>query len=82
MSKKDYLALAKVIAYELQELRESVGKSHTRHQMHTLVLVAHGMCDVFYKDNDQFDEDRFMRACGFIYIPPKDIYSLAARWHA
>jgi hypothetical protein len=50
--------------------------------MHTLVLVAHGMCDVFHKDNDQFDEDRFMRACGFIYIPPKDIYSLAARWHA
>ncbi len=82
MSRKDYLALAEVIAYELQELRGAVENSHTRHQMHTLVLVAYGMCEVFHKDNNQFDEDRFMGACGFNYIPPRDIWSLAARWCA
>ena len=82
MSRKDYLALAEVIAYELQELRAGTGSSHTKHCKDMLVMVASGMCEVFRKDNDQFDEDRFMGACGFNYIPPRDHMSLAARWAA
>ena len=82
MSRKDYLALAEVIAYELQELRAGTGSSHTKHCKDILVMVAYGMCEVFHKDNANFDEDRFMGACGFNYIPPRDHMSLAARWCA
>ena len=80
MSRKDYLALAAVIANELQELRAGTSSSHTKHCKDLLVTVAYGMCEVFEQDNPNFDEDRFMGACGFNYLPPPHEMSLAARW--
>tara|TARA_B100000809_G_scaffold18904_1_gene16630 strand:- start:453 stop:719 length:267 start_codon:yes stop_codon:yes gene_type:complete len=86
MSRKDYEAFAKIIAHELQGLREngmnalSSQTPHRRACMALLVTIAEGMCDTFYTDNLRFDEDRFMGACGFTYLPPRDEYSLAARW--
>ena len=82
MSKKDYEALAKVIACEMQELRErhAVRNPSRRACMELLVTIAYGMSESFEQDNPRFDEDRFMGACGFNYIPPRDEYSLAARW--
>jgi len=77
MTKKDYIEFATIIADELQGMRE-----HGTAQTHgtTLVSVAWAMVDIFEKDNPRFDEDRFMGACGFNYIPPRDEWSLAARW--
>ena len=86
MSRKDYEAFAKIIAHELQDLREggmntlSNRHPHRRACMELLVTIAEGMSDTFYTDNLRFDEDRFMGACGFTYLPPRDEYSLAARW--
>ena len=87
MSRQDYLAFAKIIADELQDLREGSGMNihanrhpHRRACMELLVTIAEGMSTAFQNDNPRFDEDRFMGACGFNYIPPRDIYSLAARW--
>jgi hypothetical protein len=86
MSRKDYLAFAKIIADELQDLREggmntlSNRHPHRRACMELLVTIAYGMSESFEQDNPRFDEDRFMGACGFNYIPPRDEYSLAARW--
>jgi hypothetical protein len=86
MSKKDYEALAKIISHEMQELREngmnalSNRTPHRRACMSLLLTVAYGMSEAFEDDNSRFDEDRFMGACGFNYIPPRDDMSLAARW--
>ena len=86
MSRKDYLALAKIIAHEMQDLRGN-GAAFFPHEaphrtacMRQLLTVAYGMCEAFEDDNARFDEDRFMGACGFTYLPPRDEYSLAARW--
>ena len=82
MSRKDYLALAAVIADELQDIRETKTTSITHPCKFTLLTIAYGMCEVFAQDNPNFDEDRFMGACGFNYIPPPHEMSLAARWAA
>ena len=80
MSRKDYLALAAVIANELQDIRETKTTSSTHPCKFTLLMVAYAMCEVFAQDNPNFDEDRFMGACGFNYLPPPHEMSLAARW--
>jgi hypothetical protein len=86
MSRKDYEAFAKIIAHELQDLREngmnalSSRTPHRRACMSLLLTVAYGLSEAFEDDNARFDEDRFMGACGFNYLPPRDVYSLAARW--
>ena len=79
MSRKDYLAFAKIIADELQEIREN-GAVGTHGNI--MLSLAWGMAEVFDADNPNFDEDRFMGACGFNYIPPPHEMSLAARWAA
>jgi hypothetical protein len=79
MSRKDYLAFAKIIADELQELRE---QGALRAHGDILLSLAWAMAEVFGADNPNFDEDRFMGACGFNYIPPPHEMSLAARWAA
>ena len=79
MSRKDYLAFAKIIANQLQELRE---QGALRVHGDILLTIAWEMAEVFDADNPNFDEDRFMGACGFNYIPPPHEMSLAARWVA
>jgi len=79
MSRKDYLAFAKIIATQLQELRE---QGALRVHGDILLTIAWEMAEVFDADNPNFDEDRFMGACGFNYIPPPHEMSLAARWVA
>ena len=79
MSRKDYLAFAKIIANQLQELRE---QGAPRAHADILIAIAWEMAEVFDADNPNFDEDRFMGACGFNYIPPPHEMSLAARWVA
>ena len=79
MSRNDYLAFAKIIATQLQELRE---QGALRVHGDILLTIAWEMAEVFDADNPNFDEDRFMGACGFNYIPPPHEMSLAARWVA
>ena len=88
MSRKDYETFAKIIADELQDLRHLPWEGaqtnglhpHRRICMSLLLTVAYGMSETFQNDNARFDEDRFMGACGFNYLPPRTIHSLGARW--
>jgi len=73
MSRKDYLAFARILAGEMQVLRESYAALPCRYndiltgKKLLLLTVAHAMCETFEADNPNFDEDRFMGACGFNY---------------
>tara|TARA_Y100001951_G_C11233923_1_gene236277 strand:+ start:210 stop:470 length:261 start_codon:yes stop_codon:yes gene_type:complete len=84
MSKKHYEAFAKMMKEALADsLRTNAqGLGTLPHKMlrNQLLSLAWDMTEIFENDNPRFDEDRFMRACGFTYLPPRDIMSLAARW--
>jgi hypothetical protein len=61
MSRKDYVAVAAVIASEVLQLRR-VGNLDAVDTVYTMTKV---MADVFGSDNPRFDRDRFLAACGF-----------------
>ena len=60
MSKKDYVAIAGVIAieYEFAKLDHDADLAITR--------IVNGIGDYFARDNSSFDRTRFARACGII----------------
>jgi len=60
MSRKDYVAVAKLIA-EQSELN----KSHTNSAVvrDTLHTVANGLADLFEADNALFNREKFLGAC-------------------
>ncbi len=60
MSRKDYCAIANVIAGEVA-LAENDGADHT---VSTLENVARSVADVFAADNPRFDRQRFYTAAG------------------
>ncbi len=72
MSRKDYLAFAEIIRYALEDSRKH--NTHGQFAMTTkllqdqLLTIARMLCEEFEDDNTRFDEERFMRACGFFYI--------------
>ena len=72
MSKKDYLAFAAIIRYALEDTRKH--NTHGRFAMTTKILqdqlltIARMLCEEFEDDNPRFDEEKFMRACGFFFV--------------
>lgn len=56
MSKKDYVAIAATFKAEVE--KDNEGRQ-------ALYNVALQLADCFGKDNSRFDEDRFLKACGF-----------------
>jgi len=82
MSKKDYLVFAKMIreALEACPLGERTRGCLNKPLRDQLLSLAWDMTEIFNTDNPNFDEDRFMAACGFDYLPPPHEMSLAARW--
>ena len=72
MSRKDYLAFAAIIRHSLEDSRKH--NSHGQFAMVTkivqdqLLTIARMLCEEFEDDNPRFDEEKFMRACGFFYV--------------
>lgn len=70
MSKKDYIAIAKVIAAQREQVETSfnggaiTGPSYEG-KMETLRRTAYGLADVCAAVNSAFDRNRFIAACGF-----------------
>lgn len=56
MTKKDYIAIAAVLA-------EAKG-SHPRSGEKTREQIAHGLVSIMARDNTSFDRDRFLIAAG------------------
>lgn len=56
-SRKDYVALAEVIAGE-------VACANTNERVRACSNIARSMADVFKRDNSRFDRARFYAACG------------------
>lgn len=53
MSRKDYIAFAKLVLAQLE-----------RGDLNGAEDAAHGMADIFAADNPRFDRGRFLVACG------------------
>ena len=60
MTKKDYVAIAKAI----QTARDSWDVPNAQGERNGIGYAAEALCPVFKADNDCFDRDRFLRACG------------------
>ena len=77
MSRQDYLAFAKMIREALEEHPSGAWTAGYGTRPNTLLRkqllsLAWDMSAIFGRDNPNFDEDRFMAACGFDYIPAGD----------
>jgi hypothetical protein len=57
MTKKHFIAIAAEFAH--------VNKFASRDEQRQLQLLAQNLCAVFKRDNANFNEARFMTACGF-----------------
>lgn len=57
MSRKDYVALAAVIAGEV------ASAAGNKDKLRTSSNIARSMADVFKRDNPRFDRERFYVAC-------------------
>ena len=56
MSRKDYIAIAAILANELQHADKSARLA--------LIATAHRLADLFNADNARFDRARFLNAAG------------------
>ncbi len=59
MSKKDYILIATVFKKESKRIQSDDSR-------YTLKCLAEALSDEFEQDNDLFDSDRFLEACGII----------------
>jgi hypothetical protein len=57
MTAKNYIAIARIIKEEWTYLPFDLRMSYES--------FANKMCEMFAKDNPNFDKDRFLVACGF-----------------
>jgi hypothetical protein len=58
MTKKDYIAIAKMLNKEYTMAREDGCQDH----IGIIISIAHGLSQILKADNPQFDKDRFMEA--------------------
>ena len=68
MTRKDYEAIAKVIAQANMALESRVTADSDRYNEggeDMLHFVANNLCVTLKADNPNFDRSRFLRACGF-----------------
>lgn len=62
MSRKDYVAIAKAIKYQIEQTN-----SEAAHGM--AERIACDLCAILRRDNSAFDSPRFLAACGFEPFP-------------
>lgn len=60
MTKKHYIAIAKVIE------NETAGMEYNEPMAHAIKSIAIGLCNVFAEDNAYFDDSKFLKACGIV----------------
>lgn len=63
MSRKDYVAAAEVIAYEMRNISDMTSVRKTAAEQ-TLRSVANGLANMFAMDNGRFNRHTFALACG------------------
>ena len=56
MSRKDYIAIAKI----LKKCRHGVSTA-------SQTKLAEELCELFLFDNERFDSEKFLEACGLYY---------------
>ena len=61
MTKKDYVAIARIIN---TSNRETGDKAANQARKHLLDCVANDLADIMERDNPKFDRARFLTACG------------------
>ncbi len=59
MSRKDYIALAKVLSVVF----DRYNREDTRNEYQAVYEVYSGISDYLYEDNENFDRSRFAFAC-------------------
>lgn len=68
MTKKDYVAIARVIAQcEFRahpEFASERDRTIEYANNNARSIIAVDLCDIFAADNPRFDRERFLRACG------------------
>lgn len=62
MSKKHFIRIA---AKFNEDLRTARVIQNSQIRISALLSLALGLCDIFADDNDRFDRERFLNACGF-----------------
>ncbi len=60
MSRKDYVAVAKLIAEQSQLNKSLTNNAQVRDTLHA---VANGLADLFQADNALFNREKFLGAC-------------------
>jgi len=70
MHKKDYIAIAKIIKGIDSGYLEREGLTE-------IEFIMHKLCDYFEKDNQKFNKEKFIEACGFLreaYMKYYEVY--------
>lgn len=60
MTKKHFIAIAKIIREQLDDARIYAPAS----ECDAIITTAKNLCNVFADDNPRFDRARFLSACG------------------
>jgi hypothetical protein len=63
MTRKDYQAVADAIAKVRNDRKAPNGGLLPLEVRHTIEEIEDAIADVFARDNDRFDRDRFIQAC-------------------
>ena len=74
MTRKDYVAIAKVISH---------APSDTPAEDEIRATIAHGLADHMEQDNPNFNRSKFIEACSEVEVPavPSDIANLIHTLH-
>lgn len=64
MTRKDYQAIAEVIASTIREWDTNTEGNIPHDVRQTIENIADGLSEVFGEDNGLFDHNKFFRACG------------------
>ncbi len=72
MTKRDYIAIAKVINLELMVANAAYAEVYRTTAIETLQDVTGNLADVFASDNPKFNRKTFATACGFDIDTPKE----------
>lgn len=64
MSKKDYIKFAKMLAEEREFLQSRIEEPPYQSYNFEMGVIANKIADIFADDNPNFDNKRFLKACG------------------
>ncbi len=64
MTRKDYVKIAGVIKSELSSSVNDPNMPHNHGRWCATESIAQDLAVVFQSDNDKFDQDKFLEACG------------------